>query len=82
MTTTHEDDRVRITLQGVLRSSDLSLLRQELAEHASSDGEVQIDLAGVSFADAPAARFLVDLASEGVVLMRPPSYLRMLLEGD
>jgi len=76
MTIRRDAHLTRIALHGDLRSADVPLLAHETRGRRR---EVEIDLAGVTFADADASRFLADLERAGVALRHPSPFLRTML---
>ena len=75
MTTIQELGRVRIVLDGRLGSDDLPLVADEMHGHRRAGHPIEIDLSGVTFADAVGSRFLLDLSRSGAALRRPSPYL-------
>jgi ABC-type transporter Mla MlaB component len=71
-----------LKLEGEVRGPWVATLRDACTERGCRSGQLRLDLAAVTYADAAGARLLLDLLCEGVEIAACSSYVGELLHGE
>jgi len=77
-----EHDRLRLRVEGRLVSAWVELLKLEIEQALAHGPGLELDLAGVEFADSQALSLLLEVGGRGVELVACSPLLTSLLESQ